>query len=416
MLIAGANRMAAAGVQTRKSKSTSRGSEDTQEQYRASRLVSGILKQQSTNMVITRKIQLLFDLPKDAPKAALKECYDKIYGWQRICHRAANWIASHHYMMENLKQFHYLTEGEKVKIANIEKDEHGILTMSTANTTYQVLSKAFKGECPMGMLSGLNQVVMKSFKEEKSDVMYGKKSLRTYRNTVPMPVRSADISNWMKLEDGNWSFYVYGTAFKTNFGRDLSGNENIMDGSKDGQYKLCDSSIQIKDNKIFLLAVFEFEKQEFKPDPDKEIIACLDINIPIVIKDGKKVFNIGSAEEFLYRRLSIQRAHRSAQISSRHNAGGDGRKLKMQATERFAEMEKNYVTSRIHSYTRKLVDYAIKVKAARIVLEDQEEKEKEAKGDPEFLLRNWGYFGMKEKAKYKAAKYGIEVKYGQKVL
>lgn len=356
-------------------------------------------------ITITRKIQILFDVSKEQ----LKECYERIYKWQRICHRAANWIATHHYMMENLKQFHYLTDDEKKKIADINKDADGILTMSTANTTYQVLSKAFKGECPMGMLSGLNQVVMKSFKEEKSDVLYGKRSLRSYRNDIPMPVRSADISQISQLEDGNFTFFVYGTQFKTNFGRDLSGNKLIFERAVKGEYKLCDSSIQLKDNKMFFLAVFQFEKQEFEPEPGKEIIASLDANIPIIISVGKHNYNIGSADEFLHRRLSIQRALRSAQRACRFNKGGKGRNQKMQAIERYTELEKNYVTSRIHQYSAKLVDYAIKMKAARIILKDQEEKEKEAKEDVEFLLRNWSYYGMKEKIKYKAAKYGIEV-------
>lgn len=357
-------------------------------------------------ITITRKIQLNFVVED---KSMLKELYEKLYGWQRICFRAANWIATHHYMQENIKELHYLTDEVKVKLGNIEKDADGILTTSRDNTTYQVLSKNFKGQCPMGMLSALNMNIAQTYKKEAKDVRFGTKSLRSYRRDIPMPVRFRDIGEMVKQEDGNYSFSVYGIDFRTWFGRDLSGNQLIFDRAIAGEYKFCDSSICIENKKIFLLAVFQFEKNEVQLDPDKVCEAELDINYPIRFKAGKKEITIGTADEFLHRRLAIQAALRRTQASSRFNKGGKGRRLKMQATDRYKQLEYNYVTSRIHQYTYKLVDWCVKLKCGKLVLKNLLAKEEEAKADKEYLLRNWSYYGMKEKLQYKCNKFGIEL-------
>lgn len=357
-------------------------------------------------ITITRKIQVNFVVES---KEELSACYDRLYQWQRICFRAANWIATHHYLQENIKELFYLEDETKKKLGDIQKDTDGILTTSRDNTTYQVLSKAFKGECPMGMLSGLNMVIAQTYKKEAKDVRYGLKSLRSYKRDLPMPIRRGDISNITKLDDGNYSFFVYGTTFKTWFGHDLSGNEIIFDRAMAGEYKLCDSSLQIKNNKLFLLAVFQFEKQTVELDADKILEAELDINVPIRIKVGRKEIAIGDQGEFLHRRLSIQAGLRRVQMASRFNKAGKGRKKKMRAIEHFKEMEDNYVETRIHQYTAKLVSWCVKLKCGKLVLKNQAIKEEEAKEDKEYLLRNWTYFGMKEKILYKCAKFGIEV-------
>lgn len=362
------------------------------------------------NVVITRKIQLNFNV---ADKAELKACYKTIYEWQRICHRAANWVSTHQYLQKEIQNIHYLTEGEKVKLSSIDKDEDGILTTSSQNTTYQVLSRAFKGEAPMGMLAALNSVVTQTVKQELQDVRYGKRALRTYRDTIPMPFQASHLRNWTKLEDGNYRFELFGLNFKTYFGRDLSGNELIVDSMLAGQYKFCDSSIQLKGNKMFLLAVISMPPTPVKLDAARLCEATLSADYPIIAAIGKKTLHVGTAEEYLHRRIQIQRSLQRLQAASRYNAGGKGRTKKLAAIERFHDLEKNYVTTKAHQYSARLVEYCVKHKCGTLVLKKQTEKEQEAKeefeqGEP-FLLRNWGYFGLKDKIAYKCRKFGIEL-------
>jgi IS605 OrfB family transposase len=80
----------------------------------------------------------------------------------------------------------------------------------------------------------------------------------------------------------------------------------------------------------------------------------------------------------------------------------------LKALDRFTEAEKNYVNSRIHLYSRRLIDICVKHGAATLILTGQQDKEETAKED-EFLLRNWSYHALKEKISYKAEKAGIAI-------
>ena len=80
---------------------------------------------------ITRKIQLLIN--DDDYKAV----YKKLYDWQEITFRAANYIATHLYIQENLSEFLYFTEDFKLNLSNkIDKnDQEGVLNTSRQNST-----------------------------------------------------------------------------------------------------------------------------------------------------------------------------------------------------------------------------------------------------------------------------------------
>jgi len=55
-----------------------------------------------------------------------------------------------------------------------------------------------------------------------------------------------------------------------------------------------------------------------------------------------------------------------------------------------------------------LIDLCVRNQAATLLLVDQQEKEEEAAQNP-FILRNWGYSGLKQKIERKAAGAGITV-------
>lgn len=355
-------------------------------------------------ITITRKIQLLFSTTE---KAELKSYYDTLYKWQYIVFKAANWISTHHYIQENLKDIFYLTDETKIKLSNIKKDQDGILTTSKMNTTYQLLSKKFKGEIPMGIITSLNSQIVSVFNKEKGQYWKGERSLRSYRLGMPIPIVAEHLLS-IALLDKNYSFTLYGVPFKTNFGRDHSGNKSIFDRFLAGESKLCNSSIQIKDNKIFLLAVFQIDQEQHDLSKDVQVSASLDINIPIVAEMGARRLEIGTKEEYLYRRLAIQGSLRRMQSAARFNKGGKGRGKKMESIESFHEKETNYIKYRLHVYSKKLIDFCLKSKAGVLILKDQSEKQQEAKKD-EYLLKNWSYYGLIQMIKYKAERVGIEV-------
>ena len=143
------------------------------------------------------------------------------------------------------------------------------------------------------------------------------------------------------------------------------------------------------------------------------IICTCEVKAKQSYDSGMKCFEIGTKEEFNYRRRQIQEAVRRCQIENKYTVGGKGRKHKCQAIDSFKEKEKNYVDTKLHTYSRMLIDLAIKHKCEEIVLMKQlsrEEKAKEENDNKEpFVLRNWSYYGLKEKIEYKSKMVGIKL-------
>ena len=124
--------------------------------------------------------------------------------------------------------------------------------------------------------------------------------------------------------------------------------------------------------------------------------------------------DIGTAEEFFYRRTQIQAALKRTQENSKYAKGGKGRKRKLQAVTRFEEKERNYVDTKLHLYSKQLVDIAVNNGCGTIYLVNQKPREDEAKKEAEkgnpLVLRNWSYYNLKQKIYYKCKKYGIQCK------
>lgn len=356
-------------------------------------------------MVITRKIQLLLEADS---RELWKEQYSRLVGWQHIVTKAANWIVTHHYVQENLKELVYLADGVRVRLADRQKDEEGMLNTSRLNTTYRLLSGKFKGEIPMSIITALNTRIVSVFDKEKGEYREGRRSLRTYRRDQPIPIVSTDIVRVEAADKGEYRFRLYGLLFRTNFGRDASGNRQLFEKFVKGEGRLRDSSLDIRKNKLFLLAVFDQEKVVQPLSADKRVLARLSMDVPIIAAINGKDIQIGGKEEYLYRRLAIQEAMQRTQAALRYSSGGKGRKKKLRALQRFHELEKKYVQTRLHQYSARLISFCRQEGAGVLILLSQTEREAEAREDV-FLLRNWTYYGLKEKISYKAAKYGINV-------
>lgn len=125
------------------------------------------------------------------------------------------------------------------------------------------------------------------------------------------------------------------------------------------------------------------------------------------------LYEIGTKEEFNYRRRQIQESIKRCQIENKYTTGGKGRKRKVQALNHFHEKEKHYVDTKLHTYSRMLVNYAVNNRCDEIILLNQIQREKDAKeenteGIP-FVLRNWSYYGLKTKIEYKAKMNNINL-------
>jgi transposase len=357
-------------------------------------------------MILTRKVQVIID---SSDKAFVAEVYKTLYRWQYICFRSANYIFTHLFIQEQLKELFYLKDEAKISLADYTKNPEGILTCSQLGTTYRILNKHFKGEIPMNIISSLNMTLAKHFNNEKQDYLKGERPVRNYKRDIPIPFQPRNITRLQPTENGNeYRFNFFKIPFRTYLGRDKFDKRLLFEKLLNGQVQLKSSSLQLDKGKIYLLAVFETPKEKHQLDSGIVAEAHLSIDYPIVVHVGKFRHTIGSKEEFLHRMLAIQAARSRAQKDASFNKGQHGRRRKLKSGEHFRDRERNYVQQRLHVYSRQLIDLCVKHRAGSLILVGQTEKEAAAVGE-EFVLRNWSYYALKEKIQYKASKAGVLV-------
>jgi IS605 OrfB family transposase len=360
---------------------------------------------EKSTITLTRRIQLLLDVSSDEKKAM----WEKLYRYQNRCYRAANFIVSHLYVQEMMKDFFYFTEDIQYKLADINKDEMGMFNRSKTNTTARMVFDKFKGEIPTDILGSLNNTIQSVFSKEKSDYWRGVKSLRNFRKDIPIPLPVKCISKMRYEEETKaFCFNAFAIPVKTYLGKDFTDKRLIMERLLRGEIKLCTSQIQLKDKKIYWLAVFEFEKEEHHLKPEIIAEASLSLEHPIVAKANNVRINIGTKEEFLYRRLAIQASLKRIQNGIASARSGKGAKRKKKALYNRENIESRYVNHRLHLYSKQLIDFCIEQQAATLILKNQEDKIGIAK-EQKFVLRNWSYYELQAKIKYKAEKAGIEL-------
>ena len=370
-------------------------------------------------MVITRKIEV-FVCEDD--KDLRKQYYDKLYANRDVAVKAANMAMSHLFALDNTMPYLSDESKELIEFLGVKGQK-----ATKQNAAYVAASEAFKGQADMSMISCVLQNAQKMYQDDRKTGMWNK-SLRSYKSNMPIPFKSERFTHFRfsEYENGEGEkrtgcfFTLIGVPFQIKFGKDRSGNKLIVERVLSGEYKMCTSSLQFDGKKIFLLLCVDIPKKELNLKEDKTMYAFLGVMNPIVCTcdvraakeydSGMKCFEIGTAEEFNYRRRQIQEAVRRCQINNKYSSGGKGRKRK----ERWHNKESNYVDTKLHTYSRMLVDLAIKHSCGNIVLMNQTHREDEAKesykdGEP-FVLRNWSYYGLKDKISYKCKMAGITLK------
>lgn len=404
---------------------------------------------------ITRKIELTL-CTEGLSEEQRKEQWGLLYHINDNLYKAANNISSKLYLddhvssMVRMKHAEYLSllkelaraEKQKTpdadaiaelrkKVAAAEKEmtdqELAICKYSTEMAT-NTLAYRFANEIETGIfgqiLARLENNAQALFIEDSSSVKRGERAIRNYKKGMPIPFP------WNKAikivaKDGEFYLRWYnGIRFLLAFGKDRSNNRLIverclkMDADYDGEYKLCNSSIQIAKRegkvKLFLLLVVNIPQEQV--ELNKKIVVGVDlgINVPAYvatnITEERKA--IGDREHFLNSRMAFQRRYKSLQ-RLKGTAGGKGRTKKLEPLERLRKAEHNWVHTQNHLFSREVVDFAVKAHAATIHMEDLSGFGKDNDGNAderkEFVLRNWSYYELQNMIAYKAAKYGIKV-------
>ncbi len=357
--------------------------------------------------VITRRVKIYI---VEDDKDLRQDFYKTIYEWRHLLRNASNELLSYLYAKDKLQYYKFIHEDTKVEFKIVGAKGNEIKPNSDA---YRLMTERLKGKMNSDIYNCAKQAVEETYKKTKKELLSGNRSLATFKNNIQLPFSGKHLNalKWSE-EDKRYYFTLFGIPFGLSLGADRQGNKVIIERALAGEYKFCGSSIMIDDKKkcFYLYVVVDIPTKDNKLDPEKRCFAGMSLSVPIFAQaDGSEyIYNIGNKEEFLYRRTQIQQSLKRAQINAQYSKGGKGRKLKLQAIDRFENKEREYIKSRLHEYSRRLIDFAIAKKCGilhLLAVEETSEKDKES----EFLLRNWGYHGLLEMIKYKCLKEGIKL-------
>ena len=225
-----------------------------------------------------------------------------------------------------------MTEDVKIKLADKNKDENGILNTSYQNSMYRLISSVYKGEVPSDILTNLVNMIVRSYKKEKTDVYQGKKSLRSYKDTLPIPfskrfIKFTPVEKW-------YEFTWFQIPFTTYLGKDRNNNRVIIERIISGEYEPASSSIQIVKGKIFLLLCINIPEKKHERDNTKQIKASLSPYTPIIASIGRKKVEIGSFDEYMHKKIAITAKRKRLQQAAKYCKGGKGRSKKLKMLEK----------------------------------------------------------------------------------
>lgn len=372
-------------------------------------------------MILVRKIQLFPVGDKEEIDRVYKYLRDGIYN-------------------QNKAMNQYMSALYIALIERVSEDDRKEL-----NKLYARISTSKKGSAysedikfPKGLpiASSIKQKVQKDFKKSfKDGLMYGEVSLPTYKKDNPLLVHvdcirlrntnphrdngiyhnyknhteflehlySKDLEILIKFANNITFKMILGNPHKSAFLR--SEIQQIFEEN----YKVCSSTIGIKDKKIILNLALDVPKQEQTLDENTVVGVDLGIAIPAMCALNNNKYlrqRIGDKNDFLRIRTQLQNQRKRLQKSLKNNNGGHGRKKKYHPLDKLKSRERNFVESYNHMVSKRVVDFAVKNHAKYINLECLKGYD-----TSKFILRNWSYYQLQQFIEYKAAKYGIEVRY-----
>lgn len=311
---------------------------------------------------------------------------------------------------------------EDMNIKKSYKEMHG--TYPKDNELYNMsfqgyLYKKIQEEFPETVSTVISQTIQYAYKRwntDKKEILRLNQSIPSFKKNTPISIYNNSYS--IKNDANDWVVTVNLRPAKSEKQHKYSMLVNPGDNSKitilqrliAGEYKQgAMQIIQDKKGKWYLLITYSFEKDKENKLDTKKIMG---VDMGIVnaaywaFNDSLKRGSIkgGEIEQF---RKQIQKRRKSYQEAIKwasDNRYGHGRERALYPIEALQDKESNARNTINHKYAKTIVNAAYKNGCAVIQLE-----ELEGINNEEVFLKNWSYYDLQEKIKYKAEEKGIEV-------
>jgi len=309
---------------------------------------------------------------------------------------------------------------------------------------------------PSTVAAKLSNTIFALYRKERKDIFAGRRGLRAYHDGLPIPERKTQVAIhrdpagaieivWNTVVKGKVHLGVVLGRDRGNYSKNLVGAMNVKRAglariacgvsiageslahepteaneedspfgavgsagiSRHGNHG--DLSFAIDDHDLYALIPVHDEPKSPDLDPSVSVGVDLGIAIPAVcaVSNSPERAYIGDRDDFLRIRMHLQSAKRRLQRNLRSTKGGHGRRKKLAPLERVEGKERNFVRQYNHMVSSRVVDFALKARAATIKLEYLEGYGSENRSS--FILRNWSYYELQTYIEYKAKRYGIKV-------
>ena len=338
---------------------------------------------------------------------------------------------------DNFKKIYYSKFGIKFNV----KDVEGVTDDAYINRNLKKEFQKMNGDS----VETITREVKGKMKKNKEDFMLGKSSFLSFKKGHPILFRGSQVKI-NKSNDNNYIVTVRllrkeyaeelynGITVKTKnkkeekvYKRNINDmnirfyikandkyNKVILERVLNKEYKIGGSRIFMKGNKIFFDLVYSFEqKKDEKLDKNRIMGIDIGYNIPaaVAINDMpyKKWF-IGDRKEIEDFRTKIE--VRKKQLQKWSVWAGDGRvghgiKTRIKPVLEIGEKINNFKNLKNHCWSREIINIALRNKCGTIQMEKLEGIIPEEYS----FLKNWSFYDLQKKIKYKAIEHGIDVVY-----
>lgn len=372
----------------------------------------------------TKSIKLTLSYSKDniiTEKNFYKELRDVQYKTFLACNRAITYIYSRD--MQNLLQ----------KDVGIPKEDDKILYGKSFQAWVETKMKEIMNGCLTNNVAQTRAFVFNRYSDDKNKkgLLKGEISLSNFKRDMPIIIHN---KAYEILETPKGFALEIGFFNKTKQ-QDLgikkikfllpnlgSSEREIIKRLYDGSYKIGSGQViyNKRKNKWMIAIPYTFNQDKtFKLNKDR--VMGIDLGITNVatfsIFDNNKNEYIPmyykdraiDGTELIHYRQKIEARRKSLAIASKWasaNKTGHGYNKKMEKVNNIGDKYNRFKDTFNHKVSKYIVDVALKYKVSLIQMEDLSGFNT---SQQESLLKNWSYYDMQLKVKYKAEEKGIQV-------
>jgi len=263
--------------------------------------------------------------------------------------------------------------------------------------------------------------VTDKWRSDTKEILRGDKLPPTYKKDVPIDIANKSII--ILKEDNN--YYINASLLSNDFKKELGSNSGkillllsvknntqkvILDRILSGEYKASASQIkQIKKGKSKWMLYLSYSFKPETEDLSKENIMGIDMGIvyPVYMAFNNSLhrYKIKGGEIEHFRRQVESRRKSLLEQGKYCGKGriGHGTLTRLKPIDKIGNKVTNFRDTTNHKYSKYIVDMAVKHKCGIIQMEDLSNINKD-----NIFLKNWTYYDLQQKIKYKAEEKGIE--------